>query len=91
MLDQLQETQGKNPDLRLDIARALAQLSKAENDAVKKAELTARAVAAIKQAVEDGLRDPFAVTSEVNLSPLAAMQAFKKLSKDWASGVLDKR
>ncbi len=27
LLDQLQETQGKNPDLRLDIARALAQLS----------------------------------------------------------------
>jgi tRNA A-37 threonylcarbamoyl transferase component Bud32/tetratricopeptide (TPR) repeat protein len=78
LIDDLSTTEAKNPDLRLDIARALAQLSRrAEGDA--KNDLTTQAFAALDRCVADGLIDPFPVANEVDLIPLRDDDRFRAI------------
>jgi tetratricopeptide (TPR) repeat protein len=87
LIEELNKSQAKDPDLRLDLARALAQLSKQEADAGKKEELRTRAFAALEQALADGLQDPFAIRSEVDLKPLRDDERFEKLAQSLNSSM----
>lgn len=78
LIDELSKLDTKNADLRLDLARALAQLSRrADGDA--KSELTTQAFAALDRCVADGLIDPFPVASEVDLIPLRDDDRFRAI------------
>lgn len=77
-IGELSKVTVKDPDLRLDLARALSQLAAQQPDAAKRGELKERAVAALEQAVVDGLADPFAITSEVDLKPIRGEAGFSK-------------
>ncbi len=77
-IGELSKVTVKDPDLRLDLARALSQLAAQQPDAAKRGELKDRAVAALEQAVADGLADPFAITSEVDLKPIRGEAGYSK-------------
>ncbi|MFO0940971.1 MAG: serine/threonine-protein kinase [Pirellulales bacterium] len=78
-IGELSKSTSKDPDLRIDLARALAQLSAQQPEADKRVELKNKAIAALEQAVADGLLDPFAVTSEVDLKPIRGESGFAKV------------
>ncbi len=85
LIEALKTNEAKDPDLRLDIARAFTQLSVAEQDDEKKKALIGQALEALEQAITDGLADPFALTGEVDLAPLRTDGRFKRLAENLAS------
>lgn len=78
-IGELSKITAKDPDLRLDLARAQAQLSDQEADVEKKEILRTQAFASLTQAISDGLKDPFAIASEVDLKPLRGDPRFDAL------------
>ena len=78
-IGELSKTTAKDPDLRLDLARTLAQLSEQESDVEKKEQFRTRAFDSLSQSIADGLLDPFAISSEVDLKPLRADARFDAL------------
>ena len=76
LIDDLAKSEAKDPDLRLDLARALAQLSRsAEGEARDK--LITRAIEAVERCVADGLSHSYSLKSEVDLAPIQADLRFK--------------
>jgi hypothetical protein len=78
LIDELAKVEAKNPDLRLDLARAFAQLARVSTEADQRDSFTNQAFAALAQAIKDGLKDPFAITSEVDLAPLRVDNRFQQ-------------
>jgi tetratricopeptide (TPR) repeat protein len=78
LVRELSAIEAKNSDLRLDLARALAQLARSTDEAAEKEALLNQAFVALSKAVGDGLTDPFAVTSEMDLVPLRADERFNQ-------------
>ena len=70
LIAELSASTAKNPDLRLDLARAQTQLKKQAKEDAKRTQFTDAALASLEKSVDDGLIDPFAITSEVDLIPL---------------------
>ena len=78
LIEDLEKLEAKDPDLRLDLARSCAQLSRAaEGDA--QSALVTQAIAALERSVDDGLKDPFPVSSEPDLIPLRDDERFKNV------------
>ena len=76
LVDELAKSNKKDPDLRLDIARSLAQLTRrADGDLRNK--LREASLAALDRCVEDGLSDPFPIANEPDLVPLRGDERFK--------------
>lgn len=78
LIKELATITAKNPDLRLDLARALVQLAKASDEVVQKESLTTQAFDALAKAIDEGLVDPFAITSEIDLSPIRSDERFNQ-------------
>ena len=76
LVDDLTKSDKKDPDLRLDIARALAQLSR-RADGELRSKLRDASLAALDRCVEDGLSDPFPIANEPDLVPLRGDERFK--------------
>ena len=81
LIAELSASTAKDPDLRLDLARALAQLYRHNKDTDAGPELLEKSLTAIERAIEDGLADSFAVTSEQDLAPLRENPKFISLAK----------
>ena len=81
LIDELASLETKDPDLRLDIARSFAQLTRyTEGDA--QTQIVEAAIAALEKSVEDGLRDPFPIGSEPDLVPLHGNERYNAIVSD---------
>ena len=87
LVEELGATPTKNPDLRIDLARTLAQLSKAVTEGDQRTQLVDRGIAWLERAVEDGLSDPYALTSEVDLKPLRDHPKMAQLVEQLRTGM----
>jgi tRNA A-37 threonylcarbamoyl transferase component Bud32/tetratricopeptide (TPR) repeat protein len=69
LANELSASPDKDPDLRLDVARAMAQLARHTEEPTR-ATFRAAAFAALSRCVDDGLLDPYGIASEADLAPL---------------------
>ncbi|MFO0977377.1 MAG: serine/threonine-protein kinase [Planctomycetaceae bacterium] len=76
LADQLLEYSQKYPELAIDIARALTQASRHQDDASRPATLN-RAMDSIDQAIKDGMKDPTLLSLEVDFQPLQSNDRFQ--------------
>jgi tetratricopeptide (TPR) repeat protein len=81
LIAELSASPAKDPDLRLDLARALAQLYRNNKDNDAGPEFLEKSLTAIERAIEDGLADSFSITSEQDLAPLRENPKFISLTK----------
>lgn len=69
-VEELSTSASDDPELFLDIARALVQLARHADEDAARGELRDSALAALERCVAAGLRDPFPVSAEPDLIPL---------------------
>lgn len=69
LADDLSRSKGRDPDLRLDVARAMAQLAR-QSQGMAREELIKAALDALEQCLQEGQRDRLIVAGEQDLVPL---------------------
>jgi hypothetical protein len=77
--DELAATDKTNPDLHLERACALAQLTRKSEGAEQQAAFLEAALTALERAIADGYSDPFRIQAEQDLDPLHETERFKRV------------
>jgi|GEM_PF-819410 len=78
LIDELSKSEAKDPELRIDIARALAQLARhSEGDAA--AAFRAEALTVLQRSVDEGMTDPFQIATEPDLKPIRDDATFQSI------------
>lgn len=78
LIAELMEVDAKNPDLRIDIARALTQLSRRADDEAREQYLQ-RSLDVLRSAIEEGYSDAFRLEREPDLRPVNTRMEFQTL------------
>ncbi|MEJ7590076.1 MAG: hypothetical protein WKF77_00855 [Planctomycetaceae bacterium] len=78
LADELSASDKKDPDLRLDIARAMAQLTRRTEGDARDA-LRNAALDALDRCVEDGQNDPFTISTQPDLIPVRDDDRFRAI------------
>ena len=69
LIDDLGKAEVKDPDLRLDLARAISQLAKVSDAETAKSRID-QAIQMLERSVTEGLSDSYPIASELDLKPL---------------------
>lgn len=78
LIKELEKQDAKDPDLRLDLARAYSQISKASEGDLRSG-YQSKAIEALQRCISDGMTDSFPIANELDLSPLRNDDRFKAL------------
>jgi tetratricopeptide (TPR) repeat protein len=78
LADELSASKNKDPDVRLDVARAMAQLSVRTDGEVQESFRTA-AFAALERCLDEGQQDQFAIASQQDLAPIKEDPRFRAI------------
>jgi serine/threonine protein kinase/tetratricopeptide (TPR) repeat protein len=78
LIDELSKSEAKDPELRIDIARALAQLAR-HSDGDAAAAFRTEALAVLQRSVDEGMNDPFQIATEPDLKPIRDDAAFRSI------------
>lgn len=78
LITDLSGSEAKDPELRIDLARSLAQLARAAAEDAREP-LVAQAIQNLQRAIDEGLIDPFPVANEPDLLPLREDPRFQSI------------
>ncbi|MBL8811344.1 MAG: protein kinase [Planctomycetaceae bacterium] len=85
LVDQLLPFAPKYPELSIDIARALSQISRYQEENARPA-ILGKAMDSIEQAIKDGMRDPTMLSLEVDFLPLKDNERFQTAVMNLSNG-----
>jgi tetratricopeptide (TPR) repeat protein len=90
LANELSASPDKDPDLRLDVARAMAQLVRHAEEPTRET-FRAAAFAALRRCIDDGQLDPYEIATEPDLAPLRQDARFAAVLARLAPGGERKR
>ena len=79
LIGELENPIEKNAELHIDRARALGKLASLAKDAEDRKTLIDQATKALKRSVDEGFKEAFRISHEVELKPLANESEFKAI------------